>query len=124
MIECPQCNSNISGTKCGCGYVVKQKKWDGYDNREQIDVNKWKLEHLNACRQWLLDKGIVSREDTTPERMKKLAAYRNSLIHSDKPDGLDWAKNIVQQIADGIPVLQLQKRMAMEALGIKDEDYA
>lgn len=26
MIECPECGSNIRGTKCSCGYVVKGAK--------------------------------------------------------------------------------------------------
>lgn len=115
MIECPDCGKTIHGTRCKCGYKATVSSGTPYVHRDKA---KDEAEHLESCRQWLINEGIVTPGMTTAERMKALAAYRKRIAATCKPDPLEWARRIIRRFEDGENISRFQERMAKEALGI------
>lgn len=117
MIECPDCNSNITGYKCQCGYVLRSAKFDSTIHKHR-DKNKDDAEHLRECQVWLMNQGITNKEMTADEWQAATLAYRKRISHSPVEPSNQWAKDLLQRFADGEMISIKQQRMAQEALGI------
>ena len=119
MIECPECNQNITGYRCACGYSIPKTRMDGYQNRKQRDKATDDKEHHQEAIKWLETQRITTPDMTKGERMKATAKYRQTVSNLPKPDPLDWARLIMSRMADGDFILPIQERMAKEALGVQ-----
>ena len=120
MIECPQCNNNITGSRCSCGYVSPSAKFSStviHRNKDKDDA-----EHAHECKQWLMNTGVTNDSMSKSEWDRSTALYRKRIGREPPPDSLQWAKDIIQRVARGDTVKSIQYRMASEALGLNYEN--
>lgn len=117
MIECPQCNNNITGFVCSCGYKVPSK-FDGpqYKHRDKF---KDDADHLREGQIWLMNQGITNKEMTADQWQAATRAYRKQISRAPREPSNQWAKNLLQKFEDGEMISKLQERMAKSALGIE-----
>lgn len=119
MIQCPECGNDFKGYKChSCGYVVPKGSVPPNAEVLMARIDADKKAHKDAL-DWLTNKGIIHPKMTTGERMKALAEYRKKLIHSPKPDPLDWARSIIKDYEAGTYKFTYGYKMACEALKVE-----
>lgn len=102
---------------CYSPAMVRQKREDG-------SMSKLCAHHYGddqvftaANRQWLIDRGIIMPEMTTPQRMKAMAAYRKRLAASKAPPSRQWAETLLRRALDE-PIPGLCVKLAEAALRI------
>ena len=115
MTECPDCGKTIYGSRCKCGFRTTESRGKPHIHRDKV---KDEADHLEGCRQWLLNNCVTTHGMSESERMKVMAAYRERIKREAVPDSLEWAKTILRRFEDGEHILPIQERMAKQALGI------
>lgn len=117
MIECPQCNKNLTGYECSCGYRIPSK-FDKPQHKHR-DKAKDDADHLREGQLWLMNQGITNDKMTAEEWQAATLAYRKRIGHAPVEPSNQWAKNLLQRFEDGENISLYQERMAKQALGIE-----
>lgn len=107
---------------------LRPKQGDEDPNRPMSEEEKrqWEADHKTnmaakeafetaQARQWLQDRGIVSKTVTGHERREKLQAYIKTLT-KPKP-GKDWATSIIESYEKGDYPHEAGYRLACDAVG-------
>jgi hypothetical protein len=123
MIECPECGEPMKGRKCSCGYFIKGRVLSD-EEKHALDSSKAIADdvHLQSCRQWLLDRRIVTADMTNPERQKAMAAYRAKLATMHRPAPRDWAGILLSKEADGEILPTIAGKMAHGVMDMETEE--
>ena len=72
-----------------------------------------------VCKHWLRDMGFWRDGQTISGLMKELAAYRESLLVTPKPEGTEWARILLSKALDGKPVVPIALVFAKQAIASK-----
>ena len=123
MINCPECEKPMKGRKCSCGYFIKGRVLSPED-QEKITTERTYSDarHIEHCRQWLAQRGIIKPTMSEPERQKAMADYRNRLAKIKRPGWRDWAGVLVSKEADGEILPTFASKLAHEVIGQELEE--
>jgi uncharacterized Zn finger protein (UPF0148 family) len=117
---CPICSSRIPAVST-TQHRVEDAAAEHQSEDRRAMVAAASVEAANrAAQDWLVERGIISPDMPTPERMRACSAFRAKIARAGRrKPSTEWASTLLREAEDGRPLTDLQRRLALASVGFE-----
>jgi hypothetical protein len=115
---CPICGGRTESAKPANRVEDSARSATDYA-QQRAQVLAASVEAANRTAQdWLVERGIISPDMPTPERMRACAAFRAKIARTGRrKPSTEWASTLLREAEDGRTLTDLQRRLAIASVG-------